>query len=88
MLAFVGTLGFWPLSRALANRSRRRVVEPIFRNGDATIGRVVNEAVQTDLAGSLSAEAYAALYVTGTADHAEAVAAFAEKRPPDFRRFR
>jgi 2-(1,2-epoxy-1,2-dihydrophenyl)acetyl-CoA isomerase len=46
--------------------------------------RLLNEAVETDLAGSLTAEAYAALYVTGTADHAEAVAAFAEKRPARF----
>ncbi|MBA3745594.1 enoyl-CoA hydratase-related protein [Sporichthya sp.] len=46
--------------------------------------RLLNEAVETDLAGSLTAEAYAALYVTGSADHAEAVAAFAEKRPARF----
>jgi 2-(1,2-epoxy-1,2-dihydrophenyl)acetyl-CoA isomerase len=46
--------------------------------------RLLNQAVETDLAGSLSAEAYAALYVTGTSDHAEAVAAFAERRPARF----
>ena len=46
--------------------------------------RLINQAVETDLAGSLSAEAYAALYVTGTSDHAEAVAAFADKRPARF----
>lgn len=46
--------------------------------------RLLNEAVETNLAGSLTAEAYAALYVTGTADHAEAVAAFEDRRPPQF----
>lgn len=46
--------------------------------------RLLNQAVETDLAGSLSAEAYAALYVTGTSDHAEAVAAFADRRPARF----
>jgi 2-(1,2-epoxy-1,2-dihydrophenyl)acetyl-CoA isomerase len=46
--------------------------------------RLLNQAVETDLAGSLSAEAYAALYVTGTSDHAEAVAAFTERRPARF----
>lgn len=46
--------------------------------------RLLNEAVETNLAGSLSAEAYAALYVTGTADHAEAVAAFGQRRPARF----
>jgi 2-(1,2-epoxy-1,2-dihydrophenyl)acetyl-CoA isomerase len=46
--------------------------------------RLLNQSVETDLVGSLSAEAYAALYVTGTSDHAEAVAAFAERRPARF----
>lgn len=46
--------------------------------------RLLNQAVETDLAGSLSAEAYAALYVTGTDDHAEAVTAFGERRAARF----
>jgi 2-(1,2-epoxy-1,2-dihydrophenyl)acetyl-CoA isomerase len=46
--------------------------------------RLLNSAVDVDLAGSLTAEAYAALHVVGTADHAEAVAAFADRRPPRF----
>ncbi len=46
--------------------------------------RLLNQAADVDLAASLAAEAYAALFVTGTADHAEAVAALATRRPPKF----
>jgi hypothetical protein len=41
-LAFVGTLGIWTGFRAVTYARRRRVVDPIFRNGGTTTGRLVD----------------------------------------------
>jgi serine/threonine protein kinase len=41
-LAFVGTLGMWTGYRAITYDRRRRVVDPIFRDGGTTTGRLVD----------------------------------------------
>ena len=46
VLAFVSTLGIWPGIRAYTHRQRRRVADPIFREGLATVGRLVKVAGQ------------------------------------------
>jgi 2-(1,2-epoxy-1,2-dihydrophenyl)acetyl-CoA isomerase len=46
--------------------------------------RSINTAEQADLAASLAYEAALQVVAGGTADHAEGLAAFAEKRDPHF----
>jgi 2-(1,2-epoxy-1,2-dihydrophenyl)acetyl-CoA isomerase len=46
--------------------------------------RLLNHAADADLAAVLLAESYAALHLVRSADHVEAVRAFAERRPPRF----
>ena len=46
VLAFVSTLGIWPGIRAYTHRQRRRLADPIFREGLATVGRLVKVAGQ------------------------------------------
>ena len=67
-------------ARALAARLAR-----LPARGIALIKRLLNQSYDRDLGAQLEAEAFAQETASLTADHIEGVAAFIEKRAPQFK---